>query len=204
MLPEGYWSVESLEGEARLRVYEPTPAEVQASASSLAAFYNDDHNAAMMTNTRRFAAADVVEWYARSRARGDRLFWLERDGELLGDADFRNIEGSEAEFAILIGRRCQQNRGWGTRFAAMMHVAARRVFGFDRVYATVIPRNIASRRVLEKLGYRLDASPKARLLLEREDELAMSLDLAQFEQLHAGLLQRAVITRRGVGSPSDA
>jgi hypothetical protein len=57
---------------------------------------------------------------------------------LNGDADFRNVDGSEAEFAILIGQHAQQSRGLGTRYAAMMHVAALRVLGFERVYATVI------------------------------------------------------------------
>jgi len=197
MLPEGYWSVEASWGQSRLRVYEPAQAEVQALASLLAAFYNDSHNAAMLTNTRRFASDDVVQWYEGSRAKGDRPFFLEQDGELIGDADFRNIEGSEAEFAILIGRRSQQNRGLGTGCAALMHVAALRVFRFARVYATVIPNNLPSRRVLEKLGYRPDPSPRARALAETEDELAMSLDLAEFEQTHAELLQQAVIARRG-------
>lgn len=196
VLPEGYWSVETQRGASRLRVYEPTRAEVEVFAPLLAAFYNDRHNATMLTNTRPFAASDVVEWYDGSRAKGDRLFLLEQDGELIGDADFRNIEGPEAEFAILIGRRSQQNRGLGTCCAGLMHVAAVRVFRFVRVYATVIPQNLPSRRVLEKLGYRPDASPRARSLVETEDELAMSLDMAEFARAHADLVNCANIARR--------
>jgi len=196
MLPQGYWSVELKQGEDWLRVYEPQRAEVQAFAPLLAAFYNDRHNAAMMTNTRQFTADDVAAWYDASRAKGDRLFLLEQDGELIGDADFRDIEGAEAEFAILIGRRSQQNRGLGTRFAALMHVAALRVFGLARVYATVIPDNLPSRRVLEKLGYRLDACPEARRFAETDEELVMSLDLTEFEQSHADLFRRVRIASR--------
>jgi RimJ/RimL family protein N-acetyltransferase len=78
----------------------------------------------------------------------------------------------------------------------MMHVAARRVLGLERVYATVIPTNIASRRMLEKLGYQEDHSPRAASFAEAEDDIAMSIDWVQFERAHADLLTQAVITAR--------
>lgn len=195
MLPETYWSIEAPWTHGRLRVFEPTLTEVRSAAPLLAAFYNDSHNAAMLTNTREFTSAEVVEMFESSRAAGDRPFLLEQDGELMGDADFRNIEGPEAEFAILIGKRSQQGRGLGTRYAAIMHVAALRVFGFERVYGTVIPANIASRRMLEKLGYQVDRSPRAVSFAEAEEDIPMSIDLAEFERAHADLLTQAVITR---------
>jgi len=103
---------------------------------SLAAFYNDSHNAAMMTHTQEASADEVVEMFHAMRDAGDRPFLLEQDGELMGDADFRGVQGVEAEFAILVGPRVQQSRGLGTRFAAMLHAAAVRVMGFERIYAT--------------------------------------------------------------------
>jgi RimJ/RimL family protein N-acetyltransferase len=140
--------------------------------------------------------AEVVETFQSLRAAGDRPFLLEHDGTLMGDADFRNVDGADAEFAILIGQRSRQSRGLGTRFAAMMHVAALRVLGFERVYATIIPTNIASRRMLEKLGYRVDQSPRAASFAEAEDDIAMSIDWGQFERTHVDLLTQAVITAR--------
>lgn len=196
MLPETYWSIEASSTLGRLRVFEPTLAEVQAAAPLLAAFYNDSHNAAMLTNTREFTVAEVAEMFESSRAEGDRPFLLEQDGELMGDADFRNIEGPEAEFAILVGKRSQQGRGLGTRYAAMMHIAALRVFKFERVYGAVIPANVASRRMLEKLGYQVDESPRAASFAETEDDIVMSIDLAEFERAHAELLSQVVITAR--------
>lgn len=196
MLPETFWSIEAPWTQGRLRVFEPTLSEIQAAAPLLAAFYNDSHNSAMLTNTREFTAAEVVEMFESSRAAGDRPFLLEHDGELMGDADFRNIEGSEAEFAILVGKRSQQGRGLGTRYAAMMHVVALRVFKFERVYSTVIPANIASRRMVEKLGYRVDRSPRAVSFVEAEDDIPMSIDLTEFERAHADLMAQVVITRR--------
>lgn len=52
MISEIRCSVEAPWTQGRLRVFEPTWAEVQAAAPSLAAFYNDSHNSTMMTNTR--------------------------------------------------------------------------------------------------------------------------------------------------------
>jgi RimJ/RimL family protein N-acetyltransferase len=196
MLPETHWSIEAPWAHGRLRVFEPTTNEVAAAAPSLAAFYNDSHNSAMMTNTQVMSVADVVDSFQSLRADGGRPFLLERDGELMGDADFRHIAGPEAEFAIMVGHRSQQSRGLGTRYAALMHVLALRAFRFERIYAIVIPKNIASRRMLDKLGYQVDSSSRAASFVEDEGDVAMSLDLAQFERTHAELLAQAVIGKR--------
>ncbi len=196
MLSEMRWSIEAPWGKVRLRIFEPAVTEVLAAAPLLATFYNDSHNSAMMTNSRELTVADVVETFASLRATGEHPFLLERDGELMGDADFRKCEGAEAEFAIMIGQRAQQSRGLGTRYAAMMHVAALRVFKFERVYATIIPTNVASRRMLEKLGYEVDQSQRAASFADAIDDIAMSLDLVQFEREHADLLSEVVITAR--------
>ena len=142
------------------------------------------------------SAADVVETFQTMRAAGDRPFLLEHDGRLLGDADFRHVQGGEAEFAIVVGPRGQQSRGLGTRFAAMMHAAALGKMQLERIYATVIPANIASRRMLEKLGYQLDPSSRAASFAESEDDIPMSVDRVQFERAQAELLRQAVITAR--------
>jgi len=42
-----------------------------AAAPLLAAFYNDRHNAAMMTNTDEASAADVLERFHEMRAAGE-------------------------------------------------------------------------------------------------------------------------------------
>ena len=190
------WSITAPWAQGRLCAFEPTLSEVLAAAPLLAAFYNDSHNAAMMTHTQETGADEVVEVFHTMREAGDRPFLLEQDGELMGDGDFRNVQGAEAEFAIMVGPRVQQSRGLGTRFAAMLHAAAVRVMGFERIYATVIPKNIASRRMFEKLGYQVDRSPRAASFADTEDDIAMSIDLLQFERAHADLLAQMVITPR--------
>lgn len=197
MNPVVRWSVQASWDTSTLRVFEPTRAEVVAAAPALAAYYNDSHNASMMTNTRDLTVDDVVETFESFWAAGDRPFLLERDGELMGDADFRHIADRAAEFAIMVGQRAQQSRGLGTRYAAMLHVAAWRVLQLERVYATVIPANAASRRMLEKLGYQVDLSPRAMSFTEDEDDVALSIDLSAFELQYAELAQAVVITSRG-------
>jgi RimJ/RimL family protein N-acetyltransferase len=196
MPPETRWSITAPWTHGRLHAFEPSLAEVLAAAPLLAAFYNDRHNSAMMTNTEEASADDVVERFHEMRAAGDRPFLLEQDGELMGDGDFRNVQGVEAEFAILVGPRLQQSRGLGTRFAAMLHAVALRVMGLERIYATVIPQNIASRRMLEKLGYQVDESPRAASFADTARDITMSVGRVQFEGAHADLLTQVVITAR--------
>jgi RimJ/RimL family protein N-acetyltransferase len=196
MPPEKRWSITAPWGHGWLHAFEPTLTEVVAGAPLLAAFYNDRHNSAMMTNTREASTDDVVERFHEMHAAGDRPFLLEQDGEVVGDADLRKIQGAEAEFAILIGRRVQQSRGLGTRFAAMLHAAAFRVMGFERIYATVIPQNIASRRMLEKLGHEVDQSSRAATFADTVGDIAMSVGRVEFERAHADLLTQVVITAR--------
>jgi len=190
------WSIEASSAQGMLRVFEPTQAEILAAAAQLAVFNNDSHNAGMMTNTRELTANDIVEFYQSLRAHGGHPFLLEQDGVLMGDADFRNVLGSGAEFAIMVGARSEQNRGLGTRFAVMAHVAAWRVLRYQCVSATIIPKNFASLRLVEKLGYLVDESSYAASLRESEDDIVMSIDWHQFEQSHGEFLQQVVVTER--------
>jgi ribosomal-protein-alanine N-acetyltransferase len=190
------WSIESPWEQGTLRAFEPTAGEVLAAAPSLAAFYNDTHNAAMMSNTEDASAADVMQRFQEMCAAGERPFLLEQDGQLIGDADFRRVQKTEAEFAILVGPRGQQSRGLGTRFAAMLHAVGLRAMGFERIYATVIPQNIASRRMLEKIGYQLDLSPQAAIYTDEDTDIPMSIDRGQFEQTNADLLPQFRIAAR--------
>jgi RimJ/RimL family protein N-acetyltransferase len=162
----------------------------------LAIFNNDRHNSAMLTNTQEMTATEIVESYEFLRTNNGRPFLLEQDGVLMGDADFRNISGSTGEFAILIGSRTQQSRGLGTRYAAMMHVAAFRVLGLERVYASIVPTNVASRRMVEKLGYQLDQSSFASSFTEEKDDIVMSIDWPRFELASAELMSEVTITAR--------
>jgi RimJ/RimL family protein N-acetyltransferase len=173
---------------SELVAFEPTHEEVVRFSPTLADYYNDPHNRSMMANTVEMTANEVVEHFDLLRRSGGRPFLLELDGELLGDADFRHVQVTSAEFAILVGRRSAQGKGIGLCFATLLHALAFREFGLDTVFVSIIPANVASQRVFAKLGYVADHSPAARAFAEEESDLTFSIDRAAFEARHASAL----------------
>ena len=165
---------------------EPSAAEITQHAATLAHAYNDPHNAPLMGTTETMSVADVIAHYTTMNAAGARQFHLLVDGALVGDADLRNINPSAhtCEFAFMIAQRATQGRGWGTRFALMIHHVAFIELGIEQVYVAIVPGNHASRRVLEKLGYRIDASPAARASTDDSSDITMSIDRTSFVALH--------------------
>jgi RimJ/RimL family protein N-acetyltransferase len=120
-------------------------------------------------------------------AKGGRPFLLFREDRFYGDGDLRGIEGGSAEFAFLIASPDAQGKGLGTKFATMIHALGFERLGLTTIYATVVPQNVASRRVFEKLGYAEDTSPAAR---ERGDagDVVLSIDRAKFQTVAARAL----------------
>jgi RimJ/RimL family protein N-acetyltransferase len=186
MSPASHWIAEW--PECRLRAYEPTPEEVARFAPLLAAFYNDAHNRAMMANTVAMTADEVQEHYSELRVHGGRPFVLEVDGHLVGDADMRHVTAQSAEFAILVGDRARQGQGLGRRFALLLHGLAFAVLGLERLYASIIPSNLASQRLFAWLGYRPDDSPSARAFADEPSDLTFSLARAELEAAHGDAL----------------
>jgi len=116
------YDVEYRDGQTLLRAFEPNPDEVRAAAAQLSSYYNDEHNRAMLTHEDDMSVEEVVAHYTESRERGDRLFLIEQDGVLVGDADFRHFDSESAEYAIMIGARNLQGRGLGRKFTTMLRV----------------------------------------------------------------------------------
>jgi RimJ/RimL family protein N-acetyltransferase len=162
---------------------EPSPGEVSPLAARLAAAYNDPQNAPLLGHTAELAAADVIEHYRALAEGGARPFLLYRDGALAGDGDLRGIDGGAAEFAFLIADPAAQGRGLGTRFAIMIHALAFGPLALERIYASVIPANTASRRVFEKLGYTADDGELARAYGD-DGDVVLSIDRAAFARAH--------------------
>jgi RimJ/RimL family protein N-acetyltransferase len=167
-----------------LLAFEPTPAEIAAHSEALSVGYNEPANAELMGHGALISPAEVVDSYAESIAGGMRAFLLFVDGAFAGDGDLRNIRGTAAEFAFMIAAPIAQGRGLGTRFALMIHA-----FGFvrlelQRIYASVVPHNVASRRVFEKLGYVIDDSPAAREYAEEPGDVTLVLDRETFVRTH--------------------
>jgi RimJ/RimL family protein N-acetyltransferase len=190
-MPVALFEVECQDAQNLLRAFEPTLAEVRAAAAPLSGFYNDEHNRAMLTHEGEMSAEEVVEYYSESREDGDRLFLLEQNGVLVGDADFRNVDADSAEYAIMIGARNLQGRGLGRKFTTMLHTWAFRGLLLDRVYVTILPANRASVRLFEQLGYEPDSSPRARSLIDDESDVTLSVPRSVFEGQHRAMMDGA-------------
>lgn len=166
-----------------LAAIEPSLEEIEPLAARLADAYNDPRNAPLLGHTAELSAADVLEHYRGLAEGGARPFLLYRDGELAGDGDLRGASGGAAEFAFLIAEPAAQGRGLGTRFAIMIHALAFGPLALERVYASVIPSNTASRRVFAKLGYAVDDGDLARAYAD-DGDVVLSIDRAAFERAH--------------------
>jgi RimJ/RimL family protein N-acetyltransferase len=171
-----------------LTAIEATPDEIAQHATALSAGYNEPRNAELMGHTAAISPAEVVESYAEGIAAGMRAFLLFEHGALAGDADLRNVRDGAAEFAFMIGAPSAQGKGLGTRFALMIHAFGFRELQLAHIYASVVPHNVASRRVFEKLGYVVDDSPAARAFADEPGDVTLALDRASFERAHASTL----------------
>jgi RimJ/RimL family protein N-acetyltransferase len=165
-------------------------------AAALAVAYNDPHNAPLMGHTEPLTAADVIAHYDGVAEAGGHNFLVFRDAVLVGDADLRHVAGGAAEFAFMVAAVSAQGQGLGTRIATMIHAFGFQALGLERVYASVIPRNLASRRVFEKLGYALDDSPAARSYADEPGDVTLAIDRARFERSHALALAEIQIAMR--------
>jgi RimJ/RimL family protein N-acetyltransferase len=182
------FEVDYRDAQNLLRAFEPTPVDVRTAAAQLSSYYNDEHNRAMLTHENDMSVSDVIAYYTESRERGDRLFLLEQDGVLVGDADFRKFDAESAEYAIMIGARNLQGRGLGRKFTTMLHAWAFRRLGLDRVYVTILPSNHASVRLFEHLGYEPDSSPRARSLIDEESDVTLSVSRSIFEFRYGAMM----------------
>jgi RimJ/RimL family protein N-acetyltransferase len=182
--------------DVRLRIVEPTTDEVREHAGTLADFYNEPVNRALLTNEHEFCSDDVVEQFAEMFEEGGHPFLLFADETMVGDCDLRHIEGKTAEFAVLVGARARQARGLGTRFTTMAHVIAFGPLALERVFVSVRPENAGSLRMLGKVGYVVDTSPAARRFAEEEDDVCMSLAAAAFARAQGSAAEGMRVTTR--------
>lgn len=179
-----------------LLAIEPTIEEVAANAAALAMAYNDPHNAPLMGHVATLTPDEVIEHYASMIEGGGAPFLLFEDGAFAGDADLRGISNRAAEFAFLVATPSAQGKGLGTRFATMVHAFAFAQRPIDHLYASVIPGNLASRRVFEKLGYVLDGSLPARAYADEPSDIVMSIGRATFLSRCAADMAHIIIAVR--------
>jgi len=149
-----------------------------------------------MGHTEPISDDEVVDHYGASAEGGARAFLLHVDGALVGDGDLRGLRDGAAEFAFMIAAPSIQGKGLGTRFAVMIHAFGFVQLGLARIYASVVPHNVASRRVFEKMGYQLDDGPEARSYADEPGDVTLVIDRATFERNHAQALAQIQIAPR--------
>jgi RimJ/RimL family protein N-acetyltransferase len=179
-----------------LRAIEPRVDEIVRHAPELTAAYNDPHNAPLLGHTEPLDEDEVVEHYLALADDGGHGFLVLRDGLLVADGDLRHVAGGAAELAFLVAAVSAQGQGLGTRVAMMLHAFAFGPLGLDRVYASVLPDNIASRRVFDKLGYAVDDSPAGRAYADEPSDLVMVVERPAFTRSHAAALAEIEIAAR--------
>jgi RimJ/RimL family protein N-acetyltransferase len=177
----------------RLRIAEPDADSLALAAGALARFYNEPRNAALLSNTLVFSPADVLQYWADAADDGSRAFLLSCDGELVGDADFRNVGGGAAELAILIGPPGLQGRGLGGRFLLMLLALGAEALRLDRIYVAIRPENEASLRLFARAGFTRDDTPTARAYAEEDDDVCLVLLRDELRSRHAALLSEIEI-----------
>jgi RimJ/RimL family protein N-acetyltransferase len=180
----------------QLVAIEPRADEIARHAAALAAAYNDPHNAPLLGHSDDVDEDDVVEHYGDVAASGGRNFLVFRDGDLVADADLRKLGAGAAEFAFLVASPGAQGKGLGTRIALMIHAFGFRWLGLERIYASIIPHNAASRRVFEKLGYQVDDSAAARVYADDPGDVTMVIERAEFANSHAQAMAEIEIAVR--------
>ena len=81
---------------------------------------------------------------------------IELDGRVVGGAGLHDPDNRQAGLGYSIARD-RWGQGLATEAARAVVVAAFRTLDLDRVFATADARNLASQRVMEKLGMRREA-----------------------------------------------
>ena len=164
---------------------EPSAADVERHADTLVRAYNDPNNAPLLGHADEIDRDEVIEHYAELAEDEARAFMLFDGDELVGDGDLRGICDGGAELAFLIADPKQQGKGLGTKLALLLTTFGFRVLDLDTIFASVVPANVASRRVFEKLGFWRDDSPRARSFAEVPDDIVFAIDRVAFDRVHA-------------------
>ena len=90
------------------------------------------------------------------------LWMITRDGEAIGVSLIRQIDRTRrhAMVAVLIGERSEQGKGFAAEACMIRNEFVFGRLDFDSLTATVLAENTASRRLLERTGYRLIENDK--------------------------------------------
>lgn len=142
---------------AVLRDYENTASELE----SLCRFLGDPDVATHSSwgpltrgETADFLAGAELASRAQPRRNYALALRLKTDGDLIGNItlNIRNPQTREAEVGYTL-RRDHWGQGYASEAAKAIVLFGFATLGLHRIYATTSPLNVASQRVLERLGF---------------------------------------------------
>ena len=121
--------------------------------------------------------------------RPNAILWIiTHDGQAIGHCLIRHIDRTKrhATAAVLIGERSEHGKGFAAEACAIRNDFVFGRLGFDSLRATAMAENTASRRLLEKSGYRLIGNAKGATAAGRQQEvLLFELTRSDYARLRA-------------------
>ena len=106
-----------------------------------------------MKDARKWIMSCLAE--GRKKRKVEVRFAIDRAGEVIGGISLMHIDGHKAELGYWLARSCWR-QGIMTSASKLVCVFGFRQLKLRRIYATVLPENKASIRVLEKAGFKFE------------------------------------------------
>ncbi len=110
-----------------------------------------------LTLTPDFTREQQLTFFDTLSSRADYRIWgvAADDGEKIGAAGIKHIDGPDGEFWCYIGERAWWGRGIGGRILELCEDKAR-LFGVERLIMIAAASNARSVKAFEKMGFVLD------------------------------------------------
>jgi RimJ/RimL family protein N-acetyltransferase len=120
--------------------------------------------------------------------RPNAILWIiTHDRRAIGHCLIRQIDRTKrrATVAVLIGERSEHGKGFGAEACAIRNEFVFGRLDLDSLRATALAENTASRRLLERTGYRLIGNGKGSAAGREQDVLLFELTRSDYARLRA-------------------
>ena len=118
----------------------------------------------------QYSREDVVQFvenqqrYSLAETEQLRLMICSREGERLGCVDLAEYDGEKSFVSILIFDLDNRSKGLGTE-ALRILISYAKSLGLQALYANILPQNLTSRSLFEKVGFAKEEAERFGLIL---------------------------------------
>ena len=118
-----------------------------------------------------FSMKQEEEWYEETARDASKMVWaltVKATGRLIGNVGLDRIDwrNRRAESGTVIGERDEWGKGYATEAIRLRTAYAFRELGLEKVLTFVVLPNDASRRALERVGYRQFGLSRRHMLVD--------------------------------------